>query len=308
MMDLNLLSIFVAVAETRSFSAAARRLEMPKSSVSRGVSSLEEHLGVRLLHRTTRQVTLSTAGTALFDQVAPLLGALEKSVTGMPELEQEPSGELRVTAAVDFGTTVLAELASRFMVRHPAVQVRVNVTNRVVDLVAEGFDLGFRISMAPLKDSSLMARKASPLGMQLFASPTYLARRGAPRTPHELASHEWVVFGGYQLLRLEGPDGATEIEVRGRLICDDTSFAQAAVRAGVGIGVLPSFLAEADLAAGRLVRVLPEWKMRAGHHWIVWPGADHLPRKVTAFRDFVLEALKAKPLMPAELEEPGRSA
>lgn len=292
-MDLDLLQLFATVAEASSFSAAAKKLGLPKSSVSRGVARLEAAVGAQLLHRTTRHVALSTAGAALYDRTTPLLASLREALGSLPEREEEPSGELRITAPNDVGASFLAELVARFTARYPGVRVDVRLTNRYVDLVAEGFDLALRASTGKLEDSTLVVRRLSAIELQLFASPTYLARRGAPRALADAAGHEWVVFRGAR--------GARQLGLRetsGRIVGDDFFFIREAVRAGAGIGLLPSFLAQADVASGQLVRVLPRYAERGGAFVLLHPRAKHLPRKVTVFRDFMLEYLARHPLAP----------
>lgn len=291
-MDLNLLSTFVAVAEASSFSRAAERLRIPKSTVSRSIAALESELGVGLVHRTTRRVSLSTAGAALYEKVAPALQQLQRSVGELPEAEEQPSGELRITASNDFGVTILSGLVTRFCARYPSVTVDVRLTNREVDLVAEGFDVALRISSTErLRDSALSARKVRTLEGQLFASPEYLARRGTPRTPEELDGHDWVVMRVRPKLRLSTRGAEATVSPKGRVHADDMFFIREAVASGAGIGELPTFLAEADVVSGRLVRVLPRWNMRSGSLWLVTPHAPHVPKKVQAFRAFVMEAL-----------------
>lgn len=293
-MNLSLLSVFEAVARTSSFSAAARELRLPKSSVSRGVAKLESDLGVQLLFRTTRQVSLTAAGTALYDRLSPLLRSIRSALGEIPERDEEASGELRVTAPVDLGVLLLAELATRYTARYPAVSIDLHLTGRVVDLVAEGFDVALRVAPS-LKDSTLMVRRVAPITVQLFASPIYLARRGTPRSEEDLAGHDWVFFrSGPQRLRLTAGRDAFAAAGRARLRCDDLLFARNAVRAGAGIGLLPIFLAEEDVIAGTLVRVLPRYERSAGYLHLVTPAAKHVPRKVTAFRDLVLEVVKAR--------------
>ncbi len=299
MTDLNLLAVFEAVARTASFSAAAKELGLPKSSVSRAVARLEADLDVQLLFRTTRHVAPSAAGTALYDRVAPLLGSIRGALGDLPEREEQPSGELRVTAPVDLGELFLSEVVTRYTARYPAVSVDLHLTGRVVDLVAEGFDVALRVA-AKLQDSTLVVRKAAPIVMQLFASPVYLARRGTPRTEADLDDHEWVAFrSGPQKLRVGEVKGATPALPRARIRCDDLLFVRDAVRAGAGLGLLATFVAEPDVAAGKLVRVLPRYERRAGYLHIVSPAAKHVPRKVTAFRDLVLDVLKAPAFLPA---------
>jgi DNA-binding transcriptional LysR family regulator len=289
--DLNLLAVFEAVARTSSFSAAARELRLPKSSVSRGVARLEADLGVQLLIRTTRQVSITAAGTALYDRMAPLLRSVNAALGELPEQQEEPTGTLRVTAPGDLGATLLAQVVTRYAARYPAVSVDLHLTGRVVDLVAERFDVALRVGMK-LEDSSLVVRRVTPVVLRLFASPLYLARRGTPRSEAELAGHEWVVFrSGPQRLRVTG---AREVMgTHGRIECDDLLFVRDAVRAGAGLGLLPEFLADPEVVAGTLVRVLPRFERQAGHLHVVTPAAKHVPRKVTAFRDLVVELLRA---------------
>lgn len=288
--DLDLLALFEAVARTRSFSAAARELGMPKSSVSRGIARLEASLGAQLLFRTTRQVALSAVGTALVDEVTPLLAGLRRAVSGVPGREELPSGELRVTAPADVGALFLAEAVTRYTARYPAVQVELHLSGRVVDLVAEGFDLALRVGER-LRDSSLVARRAAPVVLQLYASPLYLARRGVPRGEADLAGHDGVLFrSGPQKLRIPRAGGADALHPR--IVCDDLLFARDALRAGAGIGLLPTFVAAPEVAAGTLVRVVPGHERIAGYLHLVTPGGRHLSRKVTAFRDLTLELLR----------------
>lgn len=294
-MDLNALELFVAVAETNSFSTAAKKLGLPKSTISRGLQRLEKELGVTLVNRTTRQVSLSTAGEALLERVGPQLAALKKSVGELPESEEKPSGHLRITAAVDFGATWLPELVTAFVARCPSVSVEVNVSNRLVDLVAERFDLAFRASGERLKDSALMARKVGPVAMRVFASPAYLARRGTPRTARELDGHDWVVFRKAGKVQLYSGGEVATAEMTGRLVADDLFFIREAAVAGAGLALLPSFLAEREVEAGRLSRVLPKLETRSGAMWVVTPGGQ-LPKRTIALRDFAVEWLAAHPL------------
>ena len=296
-MDLNLLAVFEAVARASSFSAAAKELGIPKSSVSRAIARLEDELRVQLLFRTTRQVALSEAGTALYDRMTPLLRSLKAALGELPETEEAPSGTLRVTAPVDLGVLSLAEVVTRYAARYPAVSVDLHLTGRVVDLVGEGFDVALRVA-SKLEDSSLVVRRAAAVTFRLYASPLYLARRGTPRSEDDLDEHDWIVFrGGPQKLRAPGLRQATTRPPR--IVCDDLLFVRDAVRSGAGIGLLPTFVAEADVVAGTLVRIVPRCERPAGSLYIVTPAARHVPPKVTAFRDLVVEMLKARASVPA---------
>lgn len=287
--DLNLLPLFVAVAETSSMSEAARKLGLPKSTVSRGIAALEASLGVQLFHRTTRNVALSTAGAAFYEKARPLVASLREITGSLPEQEAEPSGELRITAPTDMGLTFLTRLTAEFARRYPAVLLDMRLSNRRVDLVAEGFDGALRVARK-LEDSSLVARRVTALDAGLYASSAYVARRGQPRAPDETGAHDWVAM---QAMHIPPPLTAP---ARPRLATDDLLFAHGAVREGLGLGILPTFLANPDVASGLLVRVLPRWGMEAGTLHFVYPRTGHLSRKVRAFRDFVIEFVAARPL------------
>lgn len=298
-MDLNHLSVFVAVAEARGFSAAAARLRIPKSSVSRAVASLENDMNVRLLQRSTRSVALSTAGAALYERVAPLVLALNQSVQNLPEHEEQPSGTLRLTAPVDFGSSVLAEVVTRFTARYPTVRVDLTLTSQYVDLVTGGFDLAVRISSRRLRDSQLVAKNVGSLTLAVFAAPAYVASRGAPRSPRDLSEHDWVTFRGQSSVKLERAGEVSSSDVHGRINCDDMSFVRGAVRAGAGLGILPTFLTDEDVSRGELQRVLPRWNAPSGDVWVLYPSAHLVPRKVCAFRDFLADSLQKQPAAAA---------
>jgi DNA-binding transcriptional LysR family regulator len=294
--DLELLTRFVAVVEAASFSAAAKRLALPKSSVSRGVARLERSMGVKLLHRTTRRVAVSTAGAALYERAAPLLAELQRSIGALPEQAAQPSGRLRVAAKVDFGAMVLAEIVARFVARYPAVEVDMRLSNQIVDLVAEGIDVAFRFSRRPIADASWTARRLGTYALQLFASPAYLARRGTPRHPRELDEHTGVRFRGGPTLRLTGPGEPHPLRTPGSIVGDDMWFVREALRAGAGVGLLPGFIADPEVASGQLVRVLPRWAVETGSLWLVSQAGRHVPSKVAVFREFVIEALRGSAL------------
>lgn len=287
--DLNLLPLFVTVAETASMSAAARKLGLPKSSVSRGIAGLEASLGVQLFHRTTRNVALTTAGSAFYEKARPLVASLRTLTGSLPEQEAEPSGDLRISAPVDMGLTFLPILAARFSARYPAVTLDIRLANRRVDLVAEGFDAALRVS-SKLADSTLVARKVSGVDMALYASPNYVARRGQPRAPEDTGSHDWVLV---QSMKVPPPLAAPR---KARLVTDDLMFAHRSIREGLGMGVLPAFLARPDVTSGRLIRVLPRWTQHGGNLYFVHPHAERVPRKVAAFRDFLLDFVGTHPL------------
>jgi DNA-binding transcriptional LysR family regulator len=288
--SLDLLDLFVAVAETGSFSTAAAKLGVTKGTVSRGITRLEENIGSELVHRTTRKVGLSTAGQALLERVAPHLQALRASVCSLPELEEKPSGLVKITAPTDFGIEVLPSLVSQFALRFPAVQIEAHITNRVVDLGGEGFDLAIRAVSRPMRDSAMVVKPISPLSAGYFASPTYLARKGAPKDIDDPA-HDWINMA------MSGLGARPKRGVQGRITGDEFFFIREVLRAGLGVGLLPSYLAEGALRRGELVRVLPgERQKLQGKLVLLYPSAKRLPRKVTALRDFLIDQLAQHPL------------
>ncbi|WP_437318159.1 LysR family transcriptional regulator [Sorangium sp. So ce385] len=291
-MDLNRIAVFVRVVDEQGFTAAARVLGLPKSSISRSVALLEEALGARLLHRSTRSVRLTEAGAAFYERASRGVASLEEAAAMVADLQSVVRGPIRITAPVDVGVAMLEPVVARFVRRHPAVRVDVVLTGRVVDLVEEGFDLALRAG--PLRDGSLIARKIGQVEDALYASPRYLERAGTPGSLADLAAHRCVLFRATRnraAWRLTGPAGEETVEVEGPLAVDELSFARRAVLAGVGVGLLPMILCAHEVARGRLVRVLPSHMASDAPLHLVYPSARYLPHRVAVFRDFLVESL-----------------
>lgn len=292
-MDLNRVSAFVRVVVDGSFTAAAKSLGLPKSSISRSVAQLEQDLGVRLLHRTTRQLNLTDAGSAFYERVSRALGDIDEATSAASDNQAEMTGPVRITAPVDLGVWALAPIVARFVRRHPRIRVEVSLSGRVVDLVAEGFDLAVRAG--PLRDSSLIARRVGALQSVVYATPKYLARRGEPKTVEDLAKHACVLFraqNGTSRWELARADGTTRsVDVTGPVATDDMSFVRKAVLAGSGIGILPSFLCERAVETGLLVRVLPEWALNGAVLHIAYPSARFVPQRVAMLREYLVKEL-----------------
>jgi DNA-binding transcriptional LysR family regulator len=290
------LDAFVRVVEAGSFTAAAARLGVPKSTVSRALSRLEESTKVRLLHRTTRALHLTTEGRELYARVAPHLEAVRDAARSLELRSDEPEGLLRITAPVDLGESLLAEVVPRFLARYPNVSVDVDLSSRVVSLPSEDIDVAIRATRAP--HPSLVAKRIGAAELGLYASPAYLARRGSPRARADLSAHDVVAFQ----FRDSSPDARAAArripDEAARLVAHDFAFLRSTLRAGAGVGPLPVFFAWNDVVAGLLVRVLPEWAHQGGTLWFVYPSGPNPPRKVVAFRDFVLETARRLPLAP----------
>ncbi len=221
-LDLNLLETFVLVAELGSFSAAAAKLGVQRSSVSRNISALENELKRQLFARTTRRLSLTTAGTTFLVSVRPLLASLQQVVQSLPEREESPAGTLRITAPQDVGVTLLANAITGFMARYPDVTVDVSLGSTPTDLVAEGFDIALRAAPGRRKDSSIVSKKLSDIELNLYASPTYLAPRVTPKRLDDIRDHEWIGFRRLPIVSLR------QVTKLARLNCDDMLFARAA--------------------------------------------------------------------------------
>ena len=295
-MDLNLVTAFVRVVEQQSFTSAAKALGLPKSSVSRRVTELEEELGVQLLHRTTRKLALTEAGRSYFEQAERALTELQAAAESATGMDTEARGIVRVTAPVDIGVMGLADIVTEFVRAYPDIHVELSLSSKVVDLVAEGFDIGIRAGKS--RDASLVSRRVGNSALGLYASPEYLSARGKPQTLAELVDHDCVLFRGKYgkaLWRLEGPDGETSsVEVHGRVNVDEMLFVRQAVGIGLGIGLLPTIVIATCKRVGSLdpiERILPEFSMGGAEVAVVTPSGPKRPRRVTLLRDFLVQRL-----------------
>jgi DNA-binding transcriptional LysR family regulator len=288
---------FVRVAECGSFSKAAERLHSSKSVVSRQVGALEADLGARLLHRTTRALTLTEAGRSYFEQASRILADLAEANASVGQLQAAPRGRLRVSAPMSFGFLHLAPAVPDFLDRYPDVEIELAMNDRYVDLVDEGFDMAVRIGK--LEDSSLVARKLAPARRTVCAAPAYLQARGIPASPDDLRAHECLCYsnvGLSQEWRFVRPDGRPwPVEVRGRLHANNGDALRAAALRGFGLAVLPSFLVGHDFQSGALVSVLDAFMAQDSAVHAVYPHARHLSPKVRAFVDFLAERFGPDP-------------
>lgn len=290
-MNLNLLQLFVEVADSKGFSAAARKLRMQRSSVSRGVAALEVELGVQLFTRSTRHVSLTSAGTSFYAQIAPQLASLSNAVAELPEREGEASGQLRISASHDFAVIELPRIVAGFTQRYPKVHIDARITNRVVDLVAEGFDAVLRPGPGRLPDSSLIARKLGDATANVYASPAYLARAGTPKTLDETTGHDWVVGPG-------GTHRGIPTPVRQPVVTgNDLLFVYECVKEGLGLALLPNYMVRDDVITGTLVRVLPLMEQLLFSFFLIHPPLEHYPRKLSVFRDYLVEYFRSQPLL-----------
>lgn len=253
------MTVFVKVASTRSFSGAARELGISQATASKHVQTLEDWLGTRLLHRTTRRVALTEAGEGFFVQCSRILEDME-AARSAAKPEAPVRGSMRITAPVVFGSTRLGPLVVDFMRQHPELSLNVELSDRSVDVIEEGYDLAIRTG--PTSGPGLMTWQLMPLDYVLSAAPSYLSRHGVPEKPEELRGHHCITGTESTATnwQFHGPDGATEVPIYGRLQVNNAMLRCDAARAGAGILLCADYLVEEDFLSGRLVRLLPDHK------------------------------------------------
>lgn len=292
--------VFTAVADAGSFVAAAQALGLSKAAVSRHIAGLESRLGVRLMQRTTRRLSLTAEGELFLARCREILASIEASEAELSTRAGSASGHLKLSVPVSFGTRHLAPLWGAFLQAHPRVSLDVQLSDRVVDLVDEGFDLAVRIASLP--DSSLVSRALARTRLVLCASPDYLSRRGTPRHPRDLAGHDLI---GYTLLaqsehwRFTGPEGPLAVKVRPRLWSNNGDTCVAASRQGAGIQLQPTFLIADELASGALVELLPQYRPPELGIYAVYPTRQFVLPKLRALLDFLGERLANAPWQAA---------
>ena len=292
MFDLNDLRVFERVGSLRSFAGAARALAQPRSTVSRSVARLEAALGTRLIHRTTREVALTPAGGSLMARCASALGELGDALAYVGSLATEAHGELHISVGIGFGINVLAEQLPAFLQRYPHVDVLLDLTSRPAELVSEHIDVAIRLG--PLPDSSLVAVRLGEMRRVLCSAPGYLERKGTPRIPEELAAHDVIEMPGvdgrsrtWSFVR----DGrTTEVAVEPRVSVNDALTINRLILNGAGIGMISCYLCAPEIAAGRLVPLLPEWTPPTVAVNLLFPSKRELAPAVRAFVDFMKQS------------------
>ena len=291
MEDLACMVTFARVVKAGSFAGAARRLHVTSSVASKHVAKLEHALGVRLLNRSTRKLSLTEAGAAYYEHCARIVEEVENSQRAIAQLQAAPRGLLRVTAPVTFANTRLGPVLREFFERYPDIQIDLNASNRVVDLAEEGFDVAVRI--ARTLPPNVVARELRPVRWHLCASPEYLEREGTPEHPSNLSRHNCLTFptlsqnGVWHFAR--GRE-KTEVEVHGSLQANTVEALYDLVRAGMGLTLLPGYIAGRDLKAGKLVALLTDWEIESGSHlYAVYLPTRYMAPKLRVFVDFLVE-------------------
>lgn len=291
-MDFNEAAVFVRVVQAGSFSAAARQLGLPTSTVSTRVARLERRLGVTLLQRTTRRLHLTEAGSLYFEHASTGLGYLMEAEAALDEARQQPQGTLKMTAPADLGDALLGHLLAETQARYPALSLELWLTERYVDLVAEGVDVAIR--MGELRDSSLIAKSLGTIQWALFASPAYLQQAAPITSPVELAQHPCVQFTPMGRHHWELQRGTNEIRVPlpGQVLVNNIGVVKTMVESGQGVALLPTFICQAAVRQGGLQRLLPEWRGQADAVHLVYPKQRFMPPKLRGFIDLAVTALK----------------
>jgi DNA-binding transcriptional LysR family regulator len=296
MLDIRQIQSFLAVAQAGSFVSAADTLGLSKAAVSRHISDLEAQVGARLLHRTTRRLSLTDEGQRFQQRASELLGAWEELEAETANSGAEAIGVLRVNAPLSFGILHLAPLWGRFLEQNPKLTLQLDLSDRLVDLVDEGYDLAVRIMR--LGNSQLVSRQLTTTRMVLCASPDYLARNGNPIHPRDLNAHRaiaYTLWSGGDDWSFDGPDGETRVRVQPCIHTNSGDTCRAAALQGQGIVLQPDFLVGPDLQQGRLVELLPGFRsMTLGVH-AVYATRKHLPLKTRRLIDFLVASFRAPP-------------
>jgi len=285
------MTVFAKVVEQGSFARAAERLSISSSACSRQVAELEAHLDTRLLNRTTRRLSLTESGQGFYERCVQLLADLEEAEQAAAQTAARPRGTLRITTSINFGVRHVSPAIGAFLAKYPEVRFDVSLSDRIVDLVEEGYDLAIRIGSAG--GETVVARKLGEARMVACASPAYLKAHGVPKTPEELARHACLTYE-YMPVRnvwpFRGKDGREHaVRVSGPLHSNNGDLLAAAAVAGVGIAYEPEFILGPDLKAGRLVPILSAYSSPLGPIYAAYPSRRYLSAKVRAFVDFLAE-------------------
>jgi DNA-binding transcriptional LysR family regulator len=295
-MDLNDIVVFTKVAETKSFTGAAEALGLPKSTVSRKLAQLEERLGVRLVQRTTRKLALTDIGEAYYERCSRIVHDVLAAEQLVTDMQATPRGRLRVSSTIDFSTLYLGSIIAEFLMQHPEINVELEASNRVVDLIEDGFDVAVRFG--PMPESTLIARRLCAISLVLCASPGYLARIGAPKAIEDLDGHDHVLFTPATLNQtwtLHNGEQTYEFGRPARCASNNYNAVKQMALQGGGIALLSDFMIGDDLASGALLRVLPEWQTRPTEIHAVYPARQNLPPRLTLFLDHLAKALNPPP-------------
>lgn len=297
MEDLAYMVTFARVVKAGSFAGAARQLKVTSSVASKHVAKLEQQLGVRLLNRSTRKLSLTEAGAAYYEHCARIVEEVESSKRAIASLQAAPRGLLKVTAPVTFASTRLGPILREFFERYPDIQIDLNASNRLVDMAEEGFDVAIRI--ARTLPPNVVARPLRPVRWHLCGSPEYLQREGVPQHPANLSRHNCLTFpvpGQAVVWHFVRGSERVEVPVHGSLQSNMVEALHDLVLAGTGLTLLPGYIAGKDIREGKLATVLADWEIESGSSlYAVYLPTRYLAPKVRVFVDFLVERFGARP-------------
>jgi DNA-binding transcriptional LysR family regulator len=283
--------IFARVARTGNMSMAGREMGLSPAVVSKRISLLEDRLGARLFQRTTRQLTLTETGEGYFKRVVDILSLVEEAEDYVSRRNTKPRGVLKISAPTSFSRLHITPHLPAFLARYPDIEIDMQLTDNFVDIIREGFDLAIRIG--ELEDSSLVARKLAKENRVICAAPKYLASAGTPRSLEDLEAHNCLLAGAQDMWRLDGPDGAIDIRVRGNMRSNSADFIRSAVTNGLGLALRATWDIGAELDRGELQIVLPQYKGTSKNGiFAVYPCREFMPSKVNAFIEYFGELLE----------------
>lgn len=287
-MDLNRIYYFVTVVECGSYTKAAQRLSIPKSTLSRHIQALEDELKIRLIHRSTRKLSVTKAGDLLFHECLPLVSHLQNAHTQIRDYHQDVTGQLRVTMPTEIGTGFLNTVLPKFMERHPNIQLDIDFSTSNHNLIEEGFDLALRTGN--LQDSSYIAKRISTPKVSLYASPDYLLSSGGIHSIDEINRHQNIIVSlSKGLLHIHGRDPIHRQNYR--LSTNSMTFNKLMCVEGLGIALLPDILCQEDIKSQKLVKVLPNLPIEQPNIYAIYPSRNHPSKALTTFIDFIAEAL-----------------
>lgn len=293
--DLRRMVIFSHVVEAKSFSAAAKRLGIAKSAVSRHIALLEKSVGVRLLNRTTRSISLTEIGETYYQSCARIVAEAEEVTRRIGKLQDQLSGTLRVASPIVLGNRFIAPLMAEFIRRHPSLNVELLLDDQVVDMVDSGIDVGIRVGW--LRDSKLLARKIAESPRLLCASPEYVERKGKPKKPEDLVDHDCIIFSllptPHHWIFVKNRT-QKRIQVKGNVKTNNADAVRSFLLHGAGLGALSEFLIADDIKEGRLVQLMPEYSCGSAGIYAVFVDRVYQQAKVRLFIDYINEELKER--------------
>jgi len=295
MQDLNEMAIFAVVVGSGSFTKAAEKLKLPKSTVSRKVSQLEKRIGVRLINRTTRNLKPTETGKLYYQHCVKMLEQAEEADRVVNNMQSEPSGLLRISTPLSFGTPFFVGAIKKFLDQYPKVDVEIISDDKQIDMLDQEVDIAFRIG--PLSDSSLVARNLGTARLSLCASPAYLAKNGMPKTLNDLNQHICLSHPNSPWT-FRTPNGPVDFDPKSRMISNDMEMLRKMTIEGFGVGAAPQILISEDIREGRLITILPDTPFAERTFYLVYPSRREPPSKVVAFTEFIFSS--CQPIPPWE--------